>query len=519
MSAAFPTAASADIGLLLEGTYPYVAGGVSSWVHQIIRAFPEHRFALCFLGSTPADYGEMKYPLPDNVVHLQAHYIHSGSDKPPVRAEDGDPGAFEMVKRLHEYFREPRTHSDAVIAESLAALSSTGNLSDASFLYSRAAWDYITEQYRRYSRDPSFVDYFWTVRIMHQPLWMLARVAESFPAVRAYHSVSTGYAGFLAAMLRSKRARPLILSEHGIYTKERKIDLFQSEWIKDNRDPFDRDPAEIGYLRQLWIRFFESLGRMCYAASDDIVSLYEANRLRQLSDGAPAARTRCVPNGVDLPRLSALRARRPAATPPVLCLLGRVVPIKDVKTFIRAMRVVVNRLPQAEGWIAGPEDEDPEYAEECRALADSLGIAAQVKFLGFQRIDELLPKVGLLVLSSISEALPLVLLEGYAAGVPCVATDVGSCRQLVHGLEGADAALGASGRVVGIADPAALAAAALELLADPAAWRSAQAAGMRRVEAYYTQERMFDAYRALYDKALGAPDTASPAPPPAPPAS
>jgi polysaccharide biosynthesis protein PelF len=502
-AAAFPTAGSADIGLLLEGTYPYVAGGVSSWVHQIIRAFPEYRFALAFLGSTPADYGEMKYKLPDNVVHLEAHYIHSGSDKPPVRAEPGDPAAFALVKRLHEYFREPGKHPQGVIAESLAAISSRGGLSDASFLHSRASWDYVTEQYRSHSRDPSFIDYFWTVRTMHQPLWMLARVAESFPPVGAYHSVSTGYAGFLAAMLRWKTGRPLILSEHGIYTKERKIDLFQSEWIKDNRDPFDRDPAEIGYLRQLWIRFFESLGRMCYDASDDIISLYEANRLRQIADGAPAARTQSVPNGIDLPRLSALRALRPAGDPPpVLCLLGRVVPIKDVKTFIRALRVVANRMPQAEGWIAGPEDEDPEYAEECRALAGSLGIAHKVKFLGFQKIDALLPKVGLLVLSSISEALPLVVLEGYAAGVPSVATDVGSCRQLLYGLEGEDAALGPSGRVVGIADPTALAAAAIELLSDPAAWKAAQAAGITRVERYYTQERMFDSYRALYRKAL-----------------
>ena len=502
-AAAFPTADSADIGLLLEGTYPYVAGGVSSWVHQIIRGFPEYRFALAFLGSTPADYGEMKYKLPDNVVHLEAHYIHSGRDKPPVRAERGDPAAYALVKRLHEYFREPGKHPHGVIAESLAAISSKGGLSDASFLHSRASWDYVTEQYRSHSRDPSFIDYFWTVRTMHQPLWMLARVAEAFPPVRAYHSVSTGYAGFLAAMLRWKTGRPLILSEHGIYTKERKIDLFQSEWIKDNRDPFDRDPAEIGYLRQLWIRFFESLGRMCYEASDDIVSLYEANRLRQIADGAPAARTQSVPNGIDLPRLSALRAlRAPGDPPPVLCLLGRVVPIKDVKTFIRALRVVVNRMPQVEGWIAGPEDEDPEYAEECRALAGSLGIAHKVKFLGFQKIDALLPKVGLLVLSSISEALPLVVLEGYAAGVPSVATDVGSCRQLIYGLEGEDAALGASGRVVGIADPTALAAAAIELLSDPAAWKAAQAAGIARVERYYTQDRMFDSYRALYRKAL-----------------
>jgi glycosyltransferase involved in cell wall biosynthesis len=500
----FPTAAAADIGLLLEGTYPFVAGGVSSWVHQIIRAFPQYRFALAFLGSTPSDYGAMKYALPENVVHLETHYIHSGSDKPPVRPEPGDPAAFALVKRLHEYFREPGKHPQGVIAESLAAISSRGNLSDASFLHSRASWDYVTEQFRSHSRDPSFIDYFWTVRTMHQPLWMLARVAETFPQVKAYHTVSTGYAGFLAAMLRWKTDRPLILSEHGIYTKERKIDLFQSEWIKDNRDPFDRDPAEIGYLRQLWIRFFESLGRMCYDACDDIVSLYETNRLRQVADGAPAEKTQCVPNGIDLPRLSALRPLRAAGDPPpILCLLGRVVPIKDVKTFIRALRVAANRMPQVEGWIAGPEDEDPEYAEECRALAASLGIADKVKFLGFQKIDALLPKVGLLVLSSISEALPLVVLEGYAAGVPSITTDVGSCRQLIYGLDGEDAALGASGRVVGIADPTALAAAAIELLSDRQAWHAAQAAGIKRVERYYTQDRMFASYRSLYTKALG----------------
>jgi glycosyltransferase involved in cell wall biosynthesis len=57
----------------------------------------------------------------------------------------------------------------------------------------------------------------------------------------------------------------------------------------------------------------------------------------------------------------------------VLCLIGRVVPIKDIKTFIRAMRRVVNQMPEAEGWIAGPEDEDPAYAEECQNLVRSLG--------------------------------------------------------------------------------------------------------------------------------------------------
>ncbi len=114
-----------------------------------------------------------------------------------------------------------------------------------------------------------------------------------------------------------------------------------------------------------------------------------------------------------------------------------------------------------------PEDEDPSYAQDCHHLVESLGLQHQVKFLGFQKIDDILPKIGLMVLSSISEALPLVILEGYAAGVPCVSTDVGSCRQLIEGFGEADRALGASGAVVGIADPEALAEAIIALLSDP----------------------------------------------------
>ena len=278
------------------------------------------------------------------------------------------------------------------------------------------------------------MDYFWTIRAMHTPIWMLASLARGLPKARMYHTVSTGYAGFLGAMLKQQTGRPLLLSEHGIYTKERKIDLYQSDWIRDNRNVFEREVTQISYFRALWIRFFEVLGKLCYDSSDHIVALYENNRLRQIADGAPAERTLNIPNGVDLPRLGPLRELRPQAIPPVLCLIGRVVPIKDIKTFIRAMRTVVNQMPQAEAWIAGPEDESPEYAEECRNLATSLGLTEKVKFLGFQKINELMPKVGVLVLSSISEALPLVVLEGFAAGVPSITTDVGSCRQLIYGL-------------------------------------------------------------------------------------
>jgi glycosyltransferase involved in cell wall biosynthesis len=501
---AFPRAERADIGLLLEGTFPYVAGGVSSWVNQIIRGFPDLSFAVIFIGSRREDYGDMKYALPPNVVHLETHYLFERPRVPLVRPLPADPEISEQVGRLHDYFRAPHSHAaDAGLFKQLVPeLCPGGRLDHDRFLFSKSSWDYIRDSYRRFCTDPSFIDYFWTVRTMHAPVWTLAEIAESFIPVRAYHTVSTGYAGLLGTLLKQRRGRPLILSEHGIYTKERKIDLFQADWVKDNRNVFQKDPTEIGYFRRMWIRFFEALGRMCYDSSDQITSLYEANRLRQITDGADAARTRNVPNGVNVARFAPLRTQRPTEIPPVLCLIGRVVPIKDIKTFVRAMRIVANRLPQAEGWIAGPEDEDPEYARECRELAANLGIADKVKFLGFQQMTELLPKVGVGVLSSISEALPLVVLEGYAAGVPAVCTDVGSCRQLVYGLPGEDEALGASGRIVRIADPDGLATAAIELLTQPDEWRAASAAGIARVERYYTQELMFGAYREIYDDAL-----------------
>ncbi|HBC19715.1 MAG TPA: glycosyl transferase family 1, partial [Alcanivorax sp.] len=99
---ALPRADKADICLLLEGTFPYVSGGVSSWVNQIIRGFPEYTFACCFIGSRPEDYGDMKYTLPDNVVHLEVHYLHDfqrGAQKKPKK---GDPEAYHRLSRLHD---------------------------------------------------------------------------------------------------------------------------------------------------------------------------------------------------------------------------------------------------------------------------------------------------------------------------------------------------------------------------------------------------------------------------------
>ncbi len=497
-------AQQADITLLLEGTYPYIRGGVSAWVHELIKAFPEYTFALVFIGGHPDQYGDMCYELPQHVVHLETHFVHLQTLRPPVRGIKGDPAFFQCIKTFHEAIRTRAAQggNDAIVNTLMDALLKDPTGLQAQFLFSEEAWEYLGETFRSHCTDPAFIDYFWTVRQVHAPIWLLGQVAAQLIPSRVYHTVSTGYAGFLGALLHHKSGKPLILSEHGIYTKERKIDLFQMNWLSDNRLAFEKGNQQLGYFQNLWIRFFETFGRMCYQAADPIVSLYEVNRQRQITDGADPARTIVIPNGIAVPRFQPLRAKRPLSPPPVLGLIGRVVPIKDIKTFIRAMRTVANKIPHAEGWIVGPQTEDSEYVEECQSLVESLGLEDSVKFLGFQKMEEVFPKIGLLILSSMSEALPLVILEAFAAGIPVITTDVGACRQLVLGERMHGDTCGAAGAVVGMADANALAHEAVELLLNEEKWLAAQQAGIQRVEMFYTDTTMMEQYRCIYRQAL-----------------
>lgn len=515
----------ADVCLLLEGTYPYVRGGVSSWVHQIISGLPELSFSLVFIGSRRADYADQKYELPGNVCHLETHYLedaYAGLEPVAVKVSER---RLEPIVALHEYlvsragrcafqFAPPSASAGAegaearrleqVVDDVLTTLESRDGITAAEFLFGSGSWELIRRRHLEGDASASFIDYFWTIRILHGPMFLLARLARGIPDASLYHSVSTGYAGLLGALLERQRRRPFILTEHGIYTKERRIDLNQAEWLDRLGPPGSRSGDAGGPLRKLWIRCFESLGRLAYRSANPILSLYAGNQARQIDDGADPARTRIIVNGIDTRRFESARAARPEGVPRVIGLIGRIVPIKDVKTFVRTMSLVCQELPDVEGWIIGSADEDSTYDVECRLLAESLGLGARVKFLGHQNVADILPKLGLLMLTSISEAQPLAILEALCAGVPCVATDVGACREQLEGSSREDRALGAAGRVVPFADHQALSRAAVELLTQPDTWRACQRAGIERVARYYDDARMLASYRGVYRDALGA---------------
>jgi glycosyltransferase involved in cell wall biosynthesis len=103
-----------------------------------------------------------------------------------------------------------------------------------------------------------------------------------------------------------------------------------------------------------------------------------------------------------------------------------------------------------------------------------------------------------MVLTSISEAQPLVILEAGAVGIPTVATDVGSCSELLYGRAPEDRALGEGGIVTAMASPGDTAKAILQLYHDPALRKRMRDAMRERVRRFYDQRDMVAAYDELY---------------------
>lgn len=493
-----------DVCLILEGTYPYVSGGVSTWVHGLITSLREIKFGIVHIGSRDI-VRDFKYTMPSNLLDLRDVFIHEYS--PPEKLDlpkRGQP--WHDLEQFHVGLRNKDASGFKSVMRGFCE-HATRSIDGHDMLFSKEAWDLVQQLYRQSAPEVSYVDYFWTWRCTHLPIQRI--LAADIPEAGVYHTVSTGYAGMLAAMAKIRYQRPMLLTEHGIYAKERRIEIDQSTWINEPGMQAAAAASSMvvsdqrSFFRDWWIRMFAGLSRIAYRHADEIITLFEGNRELQIADGADPGRTRIIPNGIDVDKITRLRGNRTAwdgARPFRVGLMGRVVPIKDIKTFLRACRLMVDGIRPFEAYIMGPQDEDPEYRDDCLLLSSMLGLDGVVKFTGRINPDDYYPMLDVIVLTSISEAQPLVILEANCMGIPCVATNVGACPELLAGRSRADRDLGPSGLVTRIAAPQETADAVLQLARRPDLYAAMSAAGIKRTELFYREEDLNANYLELYDR-------------------
>ena len=470
------------ICLVLEGSYPYVYGGVSTWMHSCIRSMPEHEFVLWVIGANAKDRGRFVYELPPNVVEVHEVFLDDalrlrGEAKPQPFTEEERAALEELVRLgspdwavLFRLFGEKKAHPLA-------------------FLQSRAFMQMFTKICAEEYPYTAFADAFHTVRSMLLPVLYL--LTGEVPKADLYHAICTGYGGLLACRGGSTFHRPVLLTEHGIYTREREEEIIRAEWVRPD-------------FKERWIRFFYMLSEQIYRQAFRVTSLFTSARSIQIGMGCPAEKCVVIPNGIPYETFCGIPLKAEDGWVDIGALV-RLAPIKDIKTLLYAFWELSARRKNVRLHILGGVD-DAEYAAECTALARQLGLE-NVRFTG--RVDSAayLHRLDFTVLTSISEGQPLSVLESLAARRPCVTTDVGCCRELLEGAPGDT--LGRAGYCVPPMYRQGLADAMEKLCASRTLREKLGAVGQKRVAQDYRCEQMLEQYRALYAetaRAHGLPD-------------
>ena len=465
------------ICLVLEGCYPYVHGGVSTWTHAYIRAMPEHEFVLWTVGAAASSRGQFVYELPSNVVEVREVFLDDalrlGGRQAKARLSADELAALRELLSL-----------GAPDWDVLFELMQRRRVHPLSLLQSRTFMDEFSELCLEQFPYVPFAEAFHTTRSMLLPLLYL--LGTPVPEADVYHAISTGYGGMLACLGAERCHRPVLLTEHGIYTREREEELIRAQWV----------PAA---FKSRWIRFFYMLSEEIYHRAWRSTSLFSAARRAQIVMGAPDQRCEVIPNGIQYERFCHLAPKADDGWVDIGAVV-RLAPIKDIKTLIYAFFELSCRREHVRLHILGGVD-DEGYARECHELVAQLG-AEHIVFTGRVDVVSYMERLDFTVLTSISEGQPLSVLESLAAARPCVTTDVGCCRELLEGGEGDE--FGCAGLVVppmyrkGLAD-------ALERMCASRQRRLAMGeAGRRRVEALYRHGDMLERYRDLYARTQAA---------------
>ncbi|RSK28322.1 DUF3492 domain-containing protein [Bacillus sp. HMF5848] len=462
------------IGIVCEGSYPFVSGGVSSWVHGLMKGMPDLEFIILSI-IPPSQRRDYQYELPDNVSNVRVFPIHIGGEskkKKKFKRKLTD----DELQLLFSFFQMHSTSRE--VLQLIHEIASEHDIE--AFFDSRYFWD-IVKKCSETQNVHNFIEFFYMFKGMYMPIFTLLK--NELPELDIVHSVSTGYAGILASTIASQQSIPFILTEHGIYTREREEEILLSEWIPSS-------------FKQRWIDYFHHIGAISYDHADNIVSLFERNSQIQKEKGASSNKLRIIPNGVIPPTPITYRGKKEDYFH--IGSIVRVVPIKDIKTMLYAARELKNRSVAFKWSILGPMDEDKEYAWECMRLLEQFGLQDYVTFLGKVHVPDYLPLFDVVVLSSLSEGQPLSILEAFSYEVPCVTTDVGGCRELIIGRQ--DDSCGTAGFIFSPTDVIELVE-NLMMLKDNEEMRKTKGVnGRNRVLQHYQQEEVIRAYRELYER-------------------
>jgi polysaccharide biosynthesis protein PelF len=440
--------AETHVLLSTEGTYPYMLGGVSTWCDSLLNGLTGvtwHVLAITAGGLRR----EPHFELPANVASIARRELWSDSVIPGSWGFRNRKPRSSLVAELARGVFEWNSDLDQFLAALVWCRLHPAAIA-ASFR-SKGAWREFREVMSELGAIDGVAFSLADLAEIYQTLYWVARAgavatrdrpyAKSLPPIDLHLVTAAGWAGIGSVVDRHLDPKPLVLAEHGVYVREAYL---QSA----------RNVHESHAQRWSAVRVARGLARLVYANSDVVAPVTQANARWERHLGVRNEVIRPIYNGVLVPPHV-----RPFPTRQRIVSMGRIDPLKDLLTALRAAAIVTATRPDVEFVHYGPVPEgNDDYSKTCLHLHEQLGLGNRFRFAGAtDEPYEAFASGSLAMFSSISEGFPVAVLEAMACGRPVVATAVG----------GVPEALSGCGLTVRPGDYQGLATGVLHLLNDP----------------------------------------------------
>ncbi len=476
-----------DVLLTTEGTYPFVTGGVSTWAHQLISGLSERRFVVYSVVANTSM--AVRYEPPPNLAEVVHVPLWGTEDNAEFNPRPG--WISRRLRRPGRRFERDFLPAYVQLVVSVA-LGEGGpdDLVEALCTLAEYAEHYSLKLAMRDGRT-------WRVfrdTLAAHPLFRRLTTFEAIDLARSVyrylapldyppelpgvvHASAAAFCAIPAVVLRERWGVPFLLTEHGVYYRERLLALGRN----DTSSPY----------RAFLSNFYAAVVAMAYSRADLVAPVARFNASWEMRLGVEEEKIRPLPNGVDPDRFPLDRPAGSGTGPLTLVAMARLERLKDIHTMLRAFSLVRDRIPGVRLLIYGPES-DAGYARSCYALAEQLELGASCVFKGpTSDVGTALNGGDIAVLSSISEGFPFAAIEAMMAGRPMVATDVGGVPEVVRP---------PYGRLVGPGKPADLADAICGMAARRGDLARLGVLARQAMIESYTLEVFLEGHRVLYDE-------------------
>lgn len=450
-----------QVCIISENAYPVNRGGVSEWCSALINSLPD----ICFNVFTIAPDKKLMYDSPENLVGVDVIEL---SRPCFMETQSHTRETIDIMESLKPVLKGEPLDCQKIIEH----MKSTGFTAEE-LISSKENRRLLEAFYKQNYEGKPFVPFYYSWISLFYLLFKTLEQYDRIPKADINHALNSGYAGLLGCLAKAGEKTPLVVSEHGLYLKERRFELSHSE-------------VEL-WLHGLYSAFFTGLVKTSYRYSDVVTSVCRDHVPHQNRIDS-SIEPRVIYNGVDVDKFK-FNDRVDDDGSYVVGTISRVTPIKDQLTFIRSAPLILEKH-DTKFYVVG-QIEDQEYFDECNRLVEELGLEGSFEFTGFQDSTEWYPRFDVFVLPSLSEGFPLTLLEAMSSGVPCVATDVGGVGEVLR-----------KEFLVPRWDPESLAGKVNWLLEDEAKRELTRHYGRKLVEKRFSVDAMASEYRDMYEGLL-----------------